>query len=251
MKTNIFLTTLVALVALVPSCGESKLQKMVEASNMECPISMGMLGELTSIELEDGNVVFYCSVNENVVNIDFLNENPDMMKRNAAMMFKNPTGDIKKMFDALEEENSGLILSYKGKSSGKIASISLSRKEIVELGNSTDEKDPEAILEAQVETTNAQCPMQIASGMVITHLSIEGDYVVYNVECDESLYSIAAIRSNKVQAKQGIKNSIDLSDPTMVVFIKICKDAEKGIAYKYIGDTSEETCVIKISLSEL
>ena len=251
MKANIFLTTLVALVALVTSCGESKLQKMVEASNMECPISIGMLGEVTSIELEDSNVVFNYRVNENVVNIDFLNENPDMMKRNAAMLFKNPTGDIKKMFDSLEEENAGLILRYKGKSSGKIASISLSRKEIVELGNSTDEKDPEAILEAQVETTNAQCPMQITSGMFVTHLSIEGDYVVYNVECDESLYSIAAIRSNKVQAKQGIKNSIDLSDPTMAMFIKICKDAEKGIAYKYIGDTSEETCVIKISLYEL
>lgn len=251
MKNNIFLATLVALVTLLASCGESKLQKIVETANMECPMSMGTLGEVTSIELEDGNVVFNYSVNENVVNIDFLNENPDMMKRNAAMMFKNPTGDIKMMFDALEEENAGLILRYKGKSSGKIASISLSRKEIVELGNSTDEKDPEAVLEAQVETTNAQCPMQIAPGMIITHLSIEGDCVVYNVECDESSYSIAAIRSNKEQAKQEIKNSIDSSDPTMAMFIKICKDAEKGIAYKYIGDTSEETCVIKISESEL
>ena len=251
MKKNIFLATLVALVTLLASCGESKLQKIVEASNMECPISMGTMGEVTSIELEDGNVVFNYSVNENIVNIDFLNENPDMMKRNAAIMFKNPTGDIKVMFDALEEENAGLVMRYKGKSSGKIVSISLSRKEIAELGNSTEEKDPEAALEVQVETTNAQCPMQIAPGMVITHLSIEGNFVVYNVECDENSYSIAAIRSNKEQAKQGINNSIDPSDPTMAMFIKICKDAEKGIAYKYIGDTSGDACIIKISVSEL
>ena len=132
MKKNIFLATLVALVTLLASCGESKLQKIVEASNMECPMSMGTMGEVTSIEFEDGNVVFNYSVNENVVNIDFLNENPDMMKRNAAIMFKNPTGDIKVMFDALEEENAGLVMRYKGKSSGKIVSISLSRKEIAE-----------------------------------------------------------------------------------------------------------------------
>lgn len=251
MKQNIFLATLVAFITLLTSCGESKLQKIVEATNMECPMSMGTLGEVTSIELEDGSVVFNYSVNENVVNIDFLNEKPDMMKRNAAMMFKSPTGDIKMMFDALEEENAGLILRYKGKSSGKIASISLSRKEIVELGNSTDEKDPEIVLESQVETTNAQCPMQIAPGMVITHLSIESDCVVYNVECDESSYSIAAIRSNKEQVKQGIINSIDPNDPTMAMFIKICKDAEKDIAYRYIGDNSGEACIIKINASEL
>lgn len=62
---------------------------------MECPMSMGTIGEVTSIELEDGNVVFNYSVNENVVNIDFLNENPDMMKRNAAMMFKKSYGGHK------------------------------------------------------------------------------------------------------------------------------------------------------------
>ena len=211
---------------------------------------MGTLGEVTSIELEDGNVVFSYSVNENFVNIDFLNENPEMMKRNAVMMFKNPTGDIKTLFEALDEENAGLILRYKGKTSEKIASITLSRKEITDLGNSKDEKDPEAALEGQVEATNAQCPMQIAEGMTITHLSIEGDYVVYNVICDENSYSISALNHNKAQIKEDIIKTIDPSDPAMAMFIGICREAGKGIAYKYIGDQSGSTSMIKISTSE-
>lgn len=251
MKNNIFLATLVAIMTLLASCNDSKLQKIVEASNMECPMSMGTLGEVTSIELEDGNVVFNYSVNESVVNIDFLNENPKMMKRNAVMMFKNPTGDIKTMFEALEEENAGLVLVYKGKTSGKKASITLSRKEIIDLRNSDEEKDPEAALEGQVEVTNAQCPMQIAEGMTITHLSVEGDYVVYNVTCDEDSYSISAFNRNKAQIKENIIKTLDPSDPTMAMFIRICREAGKGIAYKYIGDQSESTCMIKIATSEL
>lgn len=251
MKKNIFLATLVALVTLLASCGESKLQKIVRVSNMECPMSMGTFGEVTSIEFEDGNVVFNYIVNENVVNIDFLNKNPEMMKRNVSMTFKNATSGMKELFDAIEEENAGLVMRYKGKSSGKIASISFNIEEIIELNSLTAKKDPEAVLEAHVETTNAQCPMQIAPGMVVTHLSIEGDCVVYNVECDEKSYSIAAIRSNCEQAKQGIKKSISPSDPVMAMFINVCKDAGKGIAYKYIGNTSGESCIIRISVSEL
>lgn len=251
MKKNIFFATFVALVTLFASCGESKLQKIVKDTNLECPISMGTFGEVTSIELEDGNVVFNYSVNEDIVNIDFINENPDMMKHNTAMMLNNHTGGKNALFDALVEENAGLLIRYKGMSSGKIASISLSKKDIAELCNSTEETVPEEVLEAQVEMTNAQCPMQVDLGMVITHLSIEGDCVVYNVECDENYYSIETIRSNKELAKQGIKNSIDTNDPTMSMFIKICKDAEKGIAYKYIGNTSGDACIIKISISEL
>ena len=37
----------------------------------------------------------------------------------------------------------------------------------------------------------------------------------------------------------------------MAMFLKICKDADKGIAYRYIGDTSGDACIIKISVSEL
>lgn len=251
MNKNIFLTTLVALVTLLASCGESKLQKIVEASNMECPMSMGTLGEVTSIELEDGNVVFNYSVNENIVNIDFLNENPDLIKQNAAMMFKNQSGEMRKMFEAIEEGNAGLIMRYKGRTSGKVASISLSRKDIEDIDGSDDEKDPVAILEGQVEITNAQYPMQIADGMSITHVAIENDYVVYNVVCDEEIYSIDVFNANKSQVKEEILNSFYENDPSIALFVKFCREADKGIAYKYIGDDSGNTCTIKISVSEL
>lgn len=212
---------------------------------------MGLMGEVAGFEIEDGNVVVNYNVNEDVVNIDFLNKNTDMVKRNAAMMFNNPTGNIKALFDVLEDVDAGLILKFNGVTTGKVASVTLTTNDIDEYLNSKEEKDPQAILESQVEITNAQCPIHISPGMNVVNITIEGEYVVYNVECDETSYSIAALNANKNQIKQAVVNGLDSNDPTMAMFMKICKDAGKGISYKYKGDKSGETCTIELSASGL
>ena len=253
MKKNLLLVTLVAFIASLVSCGESKIEKMVDSLNNECPISMGVIGEITDVEYENGNVVFNCSVNETLVNIDALNENPDLMKRNIKTVFNNPNGETKELIDMLIEENSGIVYRYTGKESGKVTSITLSSADITDINNnSTEEYNPETALEDQVETANAQCPIIIADGMTTTHIAIEGDYVVYNVDVDESMYSIKTLDSNKAQVKKNMIQEFNgNSDPTIKLFINFCKEANKGVAYKYIGNSSGKICMIKISYSEL
>lgn len=234
------------------SCTESKLQKIVESTNADCPISMGSLGEATSMTLEDGMVVFTYSIDESYVDIDALRENQEASK---ASVLSALCQNSKEMFAAMKEENAGLILKYIGKTSKKTFIIKISADECqaalssIEKGESDS---PAEFLKKLVNTSNVQCPMTIDEGLVIYELTIEGDYVVYNVNVDETLYNIDNIKENAAQTKETIKSTlIDSSDKAVVHFINACKNAKKGVAYKYIGSTSGESYQINIPLYEL
>lgn len=62
---------------------------------------MGEAGELTGVEMADGNAVITITVNEQLFNIDALKANPDLLHRTLVQNFCNPTDDMKALFDEL------------------------------------------------------------------------------------------------------------------------------------------------------
>ena len=256
MKKSIFSFLLLVAMAVLVSCGESKLKTIVETANSDCPVSMGNMGEVTSIEYVDGNVVYNLSVNESIIDIDALNENPKLMKKGVLAMLNSSDADndTKELVKALEEADAGLIFRYHGSKSGKTASVSLSRNDITDMKVSADNGEsssPLEALEAEVEITNAQCPTDIGDGLQIAAVAISGDYVVYTITVDENDISIAALAENKAEVKKAIKEELDKDDDDMQTFIELCKKCGKGVAYRYTGDTSGKTLTVKISASEL
>lgn len=243
---------LAVIVLMLNACADSKLEKLVEELGKECPIQMGTVGEVTSFMLEDGNLVVDYEIDESFINLEALDNNPELLKDNAVLMCKNATGGLQTVLSLLVEEDAGWVLKYKGKSTGKELSISLDAKEIKEAMESTEEdRNPIELLKQQVEITNVQFPMKVDQGMTITKLTIEGWYVVYNVEIDESLYSIEAIASSLTEVKENIVAELDKTDPAIQSFLEACKRANKGVAYKYIGKDSGKSCMVKIPASEL
>lgn len=239
-------------VLILNACADSKLEKLVEELGKECPIQMGSVGEVTSFILEDGNLVVDYEVDESFVNLEVLDKKPELLKHNAVLMCRNATGDLQTVLSLLAEEGAGWVLKYKGKSTGKELSISLDAEDIKEAMEITEEdKNPMELLKKQVEITNVQCPMKIDQGMTITELTIEGWCVVYNVEIDENLYSIEALESCLTEVKENIVANLDKTDPAIQAFLEACKQANKGIAYKYIGKVSGKSCMVKIPASEL
>ena len=175
------------------------------------------------------------------------------MKRNALIMCQNSTGAIKKLLDMLSKENAGFKIVYRGKASGTELSVVITSEEIKE-GSNTDNssRDPVLLLRSQIETSNVQMPMQIDEGMKITKVYLDGDYVVYNVEIDESMYSVGNINASKSEVKSNIKEALSGGDdPAMKVFVQFCKNAGKGIAYRYVGDQSGESATVYVGVDEL
>lgn len=95
-------------------------------------------------------------------------------------------------------------------------------------------------------------PMQADEGITVVDANIEGNYVIYDAFCDESILSIDALNSNKKEVKQLLKSNLsDESNPDVLLFVSTCKKANLGIGYRYKGDTTGKICLVKLSPSEL
>lgn len=93
--------------------------------------------------------------------------------------------------------------------------------------------------------------MQIDEFTILSTVSLEGNNFVYNYSVDENSVSIDAIEQNKAAIKANLKQALSAPDPMMKQMISVCKEANTGISYRYVGDTSGSVCIIKFSPSEL
>lgn len=238
--------------AATASNNKSDLQLICEMVNNACPMSLGDTGEFTSVEYKNGYVYFTYTMNEAYMDFDVLQDNPDLIRRNVKLFFTNPQGDVKSLLEMILKENAGLVMIYKGATSGKKVSLKFSTRELREMANSEKITAPIELLESQIETVNLQCPMKIDEGLVIKQISLEDGFIVYNVVMDEALYSIDLLKENEQMLKISLKSeAVSGNDPSVTMLVKMCKDANIGLSYKYIGNKSGEYLVIKIPASEL
>jgi hypothetical protein len=125
-----YVVLMCAIMSLFCSCAETKLKTAAEAANKECPVSLGITGEMTSVAYEDGAMVFTFTLNEQLNNIDVLAANPESTKASILAGMRNENS--KKLFDLIIESDAGLRFVYKGKDSGKEARFDLTAAELKE-----------------------------------------------------------------------------------------------------------------------
>lgn len=86
----------------------------------------------------------------------------------------------------------------------------------------------------------------------MTNFSLEDGYVVYTIVLDERVYSVDALRNNIPQLKTAFKQEFEhTEDFSFDMLVNNCVKANVGIAYKYVGDTSGKSFLVKIEASEL
>ena len=234
------------------SSQRSDLETLVKFLNTQMPMSMGMVGDMTGINIDKDYLEFTATVDESIINIEALKANPELFKENLRQLFLNRDGNMDILMGELIPANLGLKLTYTGKSSGKKVSTMMSAKELKELAESEEVGDPDTLLDAQLRITNAQLPNDLGNGMVNTKMVREGDYVVYYYECDENTYDIEQMQEAIPMLKELVIYEInDNSDPTISILRQICKNANVGIAFTYQGKTSGKKATIRIPSSEL
>lgn len=107
-------------------------------------------------------------------------------------------------------------------------------------------------LKQAIAEGNKQFPQQAAEGMIMKKIYLDGDYVMYLAECDEDLYDIDLLELNKSEMKKNIKQMAGSNeDPMISYFVKLCVKARMGLGFKYQGTTSNKSCIVRITYSEL
>ena len=227
---------------------KSKLQQEVEAFNESCPLDLGYVGKIDGARCEDGNLTMTVTINEDYANMEALKDAPELMKTGVVEMCRNATGDMKALINLLEEEDAGLAIVYTGSNTGTTFSVEITCDEIKSAADSGD-KDPLAVLDAQIRIANAQLPALIEEGMLMHAVVLEGDFVIYDIAVDEELYSISQFNEAKKEIQNEMKKML-YQDQAVLMYVDACQKAGKGIAYRYTGTTTGKVCLIEIPASE-
>lgn len=150
------------------------------------------------------------------------------------MEHKNPYADILSEYEAVEEDTVAVEEVV----------------EVVEVEETVAEKNMR-FLNSMIEQTNREYPQKLEEGITMERIFLEGDYVVYQAKVDEDVIDMDLLEMNKKNMKLAIKENLSASDPEIKMFKNTCTKAEKGIAYKYVGDTSGQSVYIRFSCDEL
>ena len=253
-----FLVTLLLLASsfVLNSCDSSKkeLQANIEIANKECPIDLGMVGEISSMEFDEDEdeVVMTMTISKDMpLKISALNKLKNTLKRTMTGNWAKSESGIELMKE-IAKADSKITLVMQTEDTNENIRIKVSKDEVKDLAEGKiDPISPRDLLEIFVTSTNAQCPMQIDEFTILSMVSLEGSNFVYNYSVDENLVSIDAIEQNKAAIKANLKQALSAPDPMMKQMISVCKEANTGISYRYVGDTSGSVCIIKFSPSEL
>lgn len=250
---RIMLLACLSMVLLAGCNQKSKLKLAIEVAGKQCPIDLGVVGEVTNIAFDGTDVVYTMTVNEDYLNLEALDKNPDAMKAAASAMFVNPQGAIKEMLELVIQAESGMKFVYKGQTSGKEITCQLSADDLKNLLNqdiSQEESDLNK-LEEQVKMTNVSCPMAIDEATTLDKLAIETDRVMYYYTIDEKSIDMASLKENEEEMKQNVKSSLNVSEPALKMFLEACLKCNKGLGYYYKGNTSGESLEFTFTVPEI
>lgn len=113
------------------------------------------------------------------------------------------------------------------------------------------EEENLTLLKEGIAEANSEFPMTTEEGIVVKKCYLDGDYVMYNYECDENVLDMDLMEQNKYEVKQNIKKNLKNADADAVMFKQLCLKANKGLGYKFIGDRTGKTVFIRLSCQEL
>lgn len=256
MKKILFTTFLMLAVFTFYSCdlSKKKLQSDIETTNKECPIDLGMLGEISSLEFDEetDELIMTMTISKEMnLKVSALNKMKDALKNTMLGAWAKSESGLKLM-RKLAQADSKITIVMQTEGSNESLKINVSKDEVKDVAEGKIAPiSPHDMLEMMVTSTNVQCPMQVDEATTLSSVSLEGGDFVYNYSTDENSVSIEALEQNKAAIKAEIKQTLSVQDPLTKRIISICKEANAGIVFRYVGNVTGKACIVKFSSSEL
>ena len=248
---------LASVVVMLLSCESNVAKKTllkndVEKIQKELPVRLGSMGDLTTVTYEDDVVTLTYLLNEKLNDIDGLIKDTTLVKENfQCMVARNNT--FQKMVKEIADADASLVLNYKGKTSGKVASVTICKEEMANTDNFilTGTAAAEKLVANITRLERNRMPTDVGSGVKIVDAFWEGDNYVYLATLSKSLYTIEGLRmADKNAMKQGVIAAL-ANEPSSRTFIEAMITLRKNVGYRYQIEGSKDHVDIMVSYSEL
>ena len=248
---------LASVVLMLLSCDSNGAKKTllkndVEKIQKELPVRLGSMGDLTTVTYEDDVVTLTYLLNEKLNDIDGLIKDTTLVKENFQCMVARNNA-FQKMVKEIADADASLVLNYKGKTSGKVASVTISKEEMANTDNFilTGTAAAEKLVANITRLERNRMPTDVGSGVKIVDAFWEGDNYVYLATLSKSLYTIEGLRmADKNAMKQGVIAAL-ANEPSSRTFIEAMITLRKNVGYRYQIEGSKDHVDIMVSYSEL
>lgn len=254
MKKLLLILSMFAVMVYFTSCENENVKRLkheIEAADKQCPVNMGMMGDVLSMKYDEKakEVQLYFSINDDMLSIEALKNNEQMALQSMKLSFSK--GESREMLKQMIKAGAGLSITYKSAYTGKSFRVNLSLEDLKEIRDTpmTDKEINKMLLNNLLAMENSSCPYLVDEGMEMVKAYDDGANIVYAYRIDEEMYDISALKFAQDEIKQNMKEMC--KDPLMKKQLGIIKSLDKGFVCHYYGDTSGESVDIVFSNDEL
>lgn len=244
------------------SCSPS-MESIVEEANKHCPIKLKGMGKIESLEFENNTLTYNCLVTTRNFNLSAMEGHEEEMKYAFLTMLPNILNSkgneaiTKKLID----DNSSLAFHLyskgiknprlKGPKAADIT-VTFGPEDLRQVVDGKVDNSPEIKLKSMTALSNLQLPQRIDSETTFAAVVAKDNNVYYTYEVDESRdpETMTQIEANKDQLREFLAQTVKSKDPNIRQVTKLCKEANYGVVYRYVGEKSGKTLEFAFSPSE-
>ena len=250
MRKPAFATLFIVLFTiLLTNCTNNSLKHQVETINSQCPIDLGVLGEVTKVDLDGRTIVYHVSTNSNVLKLSRLEDHVNDVKQGILLNFVDDKTSLTQFIAA----QCNIRYEYTDAQTGEQLVIDITKDELKNaealVGN--DMELARRRIENFVATGRLQLPMQVDEVTTLTDIFAEGDNVGYVYTIDESTVPSDTLNQRIGVLKESIGESLKHNDLSMTMLIDALAKDHKGLIYRYNMSKSEKTFDITFTPEEV
>lgn len=212
-------------------CKKHNLQKVIADLNDQCPVSLGLIGDVNRVWLDGKTVVFETMVNNNLLKVNKLKQIPDVVKESALLGLVDGNSAY-----ALVKENVDLKYIYTDPDTKEKLDVLITHDELsLALAEKTTKS--EQFLQRRVDNmftvTKLQLPMYLDEVTVLDDFFREGNNAVYLYTVDGDNISLDVFEEALPTIKQNIISTFRSGDPSVKSLLTLLAKAKMGIIYRY------------------
>ncbi len=272
--------------ALIVGCNSEKdnawleLEEEMEKENKTCPEDLGNGLTLTSVILEDDQLVMKVdiSADEEDVTPAFFRQNRELFKMGMFADLKDDA-DTRKMCELCVKAEVQIKMVFHFQRYGEDVQLVVPVNEIEEAlqsQSSSSTMDQDSLVEelapvveeeetadddaeqariairTEVASLTRQLPMNIEAGLDWTDISYDGSNLIYVYTMDESNGTVnETLAGREAIMKNTMKAQFRDGDSTIKTLVELLVQANSGVIFQYVGASTGQTVSPRLSSAEL
>ena len=208
-----------------------KMQVAVHEANKKCPVEMGSFGTATSIDYDDGMVVF---------NVDLKDGTADLSQVNRTLSSGLLVTNLKRMkpefIDLLLSTETGLSFHVKSTDGAQATTIDIPLEEIKRIIRQSGKPGKDINIQTLKlfnRQSQSELPLKVAEGITMTHVAIEGSNEIYQYEVDGGIFDIKTLQENAKRLKDHPEEMLNIKDANIQILVSLLCDLNMGLGYRY------------------